>query len=155
MVNIDRNEVSASSLLSSLWKPFIRKWSICGPTFEKLCKKWCLKNVVFADQLLKNFAKSGASKILGSSLDDAFTRNLWMHLINLKSIPKWLILIETKFQQVPCYQVFENPSFENGVFADQLLKNFAKSGASKMLYLRTNFWKTLQKVVPQKSSAAA
>ena len=40
------------------------------------------------------FAKSGAPKILGSSLDDAFTRNLWMHLINLKSIPKWLILID-------------------------------------------------------------
>ena len=74
-----------------------------------------------------------------------------MHLINLKSIPKWLILIESKvlaqltvvkFQQVQsrsdsltvfCYKVFENPSFENGVFADQLLKNFAKSGASKIL----------------------
>ena len=29
------------------------------------------------------FAKSGAEKILGSSLDDAFTRNLWIHQTNL------------------------------------------------------------------------
>ena len=35
------------------------------------------------------FAKSGGAIILGSSLDDAFTRNLWLHLINLKSIPIW------------------------------------------------------------------
>ena len=69
-------------------------WRVENPSFENgglsdqhwsfFCKKWWLKNGGLSDLILHFFfAKSGALIILGSSLDDAFTRNLWIHQTNL------------------------------------------------------------------------
>ena len=97
MVNIDRNAVSASSLLLGLQskskkdvnfnvtdvnldeglKTLHSKIKYLRTNFDVFFAKSCgTKMEYLRTNFDVFFAKSGGTKILGSSLDDAFTRNL-------------------------------------------------------------------------------